>query len=168
MTNINISVIKDEEVEDMQTYVMNFRKKLFPMLDNSIIPQDIKQFAERYVKHENSIFLQAKDKDNNLIGVIGMMPYDHRFPYLNYTNRKTVEVARLFVEPSYRRLGLGSAMFDELLNHAKTKGIEVLYLHTHYFLTGAFEFWERQGFLHIYTSIDNEQETLHMEKIIEY
>lgn len=166
MKNINICVIKYEEIVPIQSYVMDFRRELFPMLDNTIRPRDIEHFAERYVNHEDGLFLQAKDENGRLMGVIGMMPYDYRFPYLDYTHQKTVEVARLFIEPDCRRLGLGSALFAELMKQAQIKGIEVLYLHTHHFLTGAFEFWERQGFRHIYTSIDNEQETLHMELII--
>lgn len=163
MRTINFSVITADQVVAMRDYVMNFRRNLFPMLDPNIIPRDIQHFEEKYVQHNDGIFLQAKDHDGNLVGVIGMMPYDHRFPYLNYADQKTVEVARLFIEPSYRRGGLGTAIFNELVAQAKIKGIEVMYLHTHHFLTGAFDFWKKQGFRHTYTSIDNGEETLHME-----
>lgn len=161
---IEISAVEIDQVEELQHYVMEFRKELFPMLDNTILPKDISQFQAVYIEHPHGIFLQAIDENKERIGVIGMMPYDHRFSYLDYKGRNTVEVARLFVEPKYRREGLGSLLFHALLNHANAKGIDMLYLHTHPFLTGAFEFWERQGFSHIYTSIDNDQMTWHMER----
>src|SRR5690606_41712345 len=44
-------------------------------------------------------FLQARDCMGQLVGVIGMLGYDYRFPHLGLDERKTVEVARLFVDP---------------------------------------------------------------------
>lgn len=165
MKNIQISKVGSDEVVDIQHYVMNFREKLFPMLDNTIWPKDIARFQDIYIDHPQGVFLQAKDSDGARIGVIGMMPYDYRFSYLDYKDQVTVEVARLFIEPQYRRSGLGSLLFEALLHEAHVKKIDMLYLHTHPFLTGAFEFWQRHGFDHIHTSIDNGQTTWHMERV---
>src|SRR5690606_41531080 len=84
-------------------------------------------------------FLQARDCMGQLVGVIGMLGYDYRFPHLGLDERKTVEVARLFVDPAYRRTGLGTVLFEYLLRIAKREEIERLYLHTHPFLEGACE-----------------------------
>jgi GNAT superfamily N-acetyltransferase len=136
------------------------------MLDSTIVPRDLLDFEQTYLLHPDGCFLQARDQHNKLIGVIGMMPYDYRFDYLDYKDKRTVEVARLFVEPEYRRSGLATKLFQALLEQAAQKGIEVLYLHTHPFLTGAFEYWQKQGFELVTTTMYGEFETLHMDRVV--
>ncbi|WP_313262652.1 GNAT family N-acetyltransferase, partial [Sphingobacterium multivorum] len=146
LKNITISRVEEEDIDVVLPYVIEFRKQLFPMLDSNKLPKDLLAFSAVYLEAEAAAFLQAKDHRGNLIGVVGMSAYDYRFPHLDIDRRKTVEVARLFVDPSYRRSGLGTALFKSLVAVAKEKSIERLYLHTHPFLTGAYEFWGKQGF----------------------
>ncbi|EHO08303.1 hypothetical protein HMPREF9714_02326 [Myroides odoratimimus CCUG 12901] len=164
--NIQISKVELHQAQDIKEYVKAFRKGLFPMLDSTIVPQDLLYFEQTYLLHPHGCFLQARDHDDNIMGVIGMMPYDYRFDYLDYRDNRTVEVARLFVEPAYRRTGLATKLFNALLEVAKEKGIEMLYLHTHPFLTGAFEYWQKQGFQLIKTTMYGEFETLHMDRTV--
>lgn len=163
---ITISIVQENDIEAIQAYVMSFRAVLFPMLDNTKWPKDIQLFKEIYIEDKAAVFLQAKDDSGMLIGVIGMMTYDERFSYLDYKRYKTVEVARLFVEPKYRRTGLGSQLFSALLEVAKQKQIEMLYLHTHAFLTGAFEYWLKQGFQLECESQDGDFTTIHMSRVL--
>lgn len=166
MNNIIISKVDRGQVREIQQYAMTFRETLFPMLDHSIIPNDIRNFDDVYLNNDLGTFLQARDQSGNLLGVIGMMEYDHRFSYLDYRGKRTVEVARLFVEPKLRRSGLGSLLFRELQIEACKAKVEVLYLHTHPFLNGAFEYWERQGFSLVANTQEGGLTTLHMERKI--
>ncbi|KZE84047.1 GNAT family N-acetyltransferase [Myroides marinus] len=166
MMNIQISAVELNQAEFIKEYVKAFRIGLFPMLDSTIVPRDLLDFEQIYLLHPDGCFLQARDQHNKLIGVIGMMPYDYRFDYLDYKDKRTVEVARLFVEPAYRRSGLATKLFQALLEQATQKGIEVLYLHTHPFLTGAFEYWQKQGFELVTTTMYGEFETLHMDRVV--
>jgi GNAT superfamily N-acetyltransferase len=166
MMNIQISAVELNQAEFIKEYVKGFRIGLFPMLDSTIVPRDLLDFEQTYLLHPDGCFLQARDQYNKLIGVIGMMPYDYRFDYLDYKDKRTVEVARLFVEPAYRRSGLATKLFQALLQQAGQKGIEVLYLHTHPFLTGAFEYWQKQGFELVTTTMYGEFETLHMDRVV--
>ncbi|MGL4585115.1 MAG: GNAT family N-acetyltransferase [Flavobacterium sp.] len=166
MEDIQISKVDESQAEHIKEYVKAFRIGLFPMLDPAKVPQDITAFTTTYITSDTGTFLQAKDSSGNIIGVIGMMPYDYRFDYLDYKDKKTVEVARLFVEPPYRRTGLATRLFNALLEVAQQKGIDMLYLHTHPFLTGAFEYWQKQGFKLITTSIDGDFTTLHMDRLV--
>lgn len=165
MEDIKISEVTLDQALCVKEYVRAFRIGLFPMLDPAKVPQDILNFEQIYLQHTDGCFLQARDTEDNIVGVIGMMPYDYRFDYLDYRDRRTVEVARLFVEPAYRRTGLATKLFDALLEVARDRGIEVLYLHTHPFLTGAFEYWQKQGFGLLTTTMYGEFETLHMDRL---
>ena len=167
LNTISISRVGENDIDAVLPYVIEFRKQLFPMLDANKIPKDLLAFSTVYLDSEAGAFLQAKDRQGKLIGVIGMLAYDYRFPYLNIDKRKTVEVARLFVEPAYRRSGLGTALFLHLTQVAKEKGIERLYLHTHPFLTGAYEFWSKQGFQLKDFRDESNFPTIHMELLVD-
>lgn len=167
LKNITISRVEEEDIDVVLPYVIEFRKQLFPMLDTNKLPKDLLAFSAVYLDAEAGAFLQAKDHNGNLIGVVGMSAYDYRFPHLDIDRRKTVEVARLFVDPSYRRSGLGTALFKRLVAVAKEKSIERLYLHTHPFLTGAYEFWGRQGFQLKDFCNESNFPTIHMELFVD-
>jgi GNAT superfamily N-acetyltransferase len=167
LKNVSISRVEEEDIDIVLPYVIEFRKQLFPMLDTDKIPKDLLAFSAVYLESEAGAFLQAKDHHGNLIGVVGMSAYDYRFPHLDIDRRKTVEVARLFVDPIYRRSGLGTALFKGLVAVAKEKSIERLYLHTHPFLTGAYEFWGKQGFLLKDYCNESNFPTIHMELFVD-
>lgn len=165
--NIAISTVTVQDLETVLPYVIEFRKQLFPMLDPQKIPSDLLDFKQLYLDGQTGTFLQAREKSGKLVGVIGMLAYDYRFPHLGLDTRKTVEVARLFVDPDYRRSGLGTALFRHLTKVAKEKAVERLYLHTHPFLEGAHEFWLKQGF-HLKEYCDESGfPTIHMEQMLE-
>jgi GNAT superfamily N-acetyltransferase len=83
-----------------------------------------------------------------IIGAVGFTPYNNRFPQFStrYSSRRVVEVVRLYVDPGYRRHGVGRALVARLLDAAKERGIQDVYLHTHPWLPGAVAFWEKSGF----------------------
>ncbi|RKO69909.1 GNAT family N-acetyltransferase [Sphingobacterium puteale] len=165
--NIAISAVTVQDLETVLPYVIEFRKQLFPMLDPQKVPSDLLNFKQLYLDEKDGTFLQARDKSGKLVGVIGMLTYDYRFPHLDLDARKTVEVARLFVDPDYRRSGLGTALFRQLTKVAKEKAVERLYLHTHPFLDGAYEFWLKQGFYLKECCDESGFPTIHMEQVLE-
>lgn len=166
MKNITITSVTSNQIKEVLPYVIAFRQQLFPMLDPTIVPNDLVEFDQNYIISQTSLFLQARNNQNELVGVIGMMPYNYRFSDLNLKGKQIVEVARLFVEPSYRRKGLASMLFKTLEQEAINRGIDQLYLHTHPFLTGAYEYWIKQGFELMVSRDEQGFETLHLKKQI--
>lgn len=163
---ITISKVEDYHVFEVLPYVMEFRRQLYPLLDPLIVPKDLVNFEQNYLHSPSGAFLQARTTNGKLIGVIGMMPYDYRFPHLDIDEKTTVEVARLFVNPEYRRAGIASRLFQELVKTAQQKQIKRLYLHTHPFLQGAYEYWLKQEFKLLKSCYEGTYPTLHMELMI--
>lgn len=163
---ITISKVEDYHVFEVLPYVMEFRRQLYPLLDPLIVPKDLVNFEQNYLNAPSGSFIQARTAEGKLIGVIGMMPYDYRFPHLNIDQMRTVEVARLFVNPDYRRAGIATRLFQELIKTAQEKNIKRLYLHTHPFLKGAYEYWLKQGFRLLKSCYEGTYPTLHMELMI--
>lgn len=151
-----------DDRDEVVAFVDTARRQIFPLLAHSPLPKDLANFNATYIDGPGQ-FLLARSAIGELIASIGYLPYDHRFPQLDYKDRRTVEVVRLFVVPEDRRSGLASDIFDALRQHALRDHVECLYLHTHPFLPGAISFWQRQGFRIVDVEADPDWQTTHMD-----
>ena len=95
------------EIPEVLTFVQQVRAELFPKLSASGLPADLAHFEAVYLRGDGR-FLVAR-VDGLIVATIGYLPYDGRFPQLDYRGRKVVEVVRLFVLPAHRRAGLAAA-----------------------------------------------------------
>lgn len=151
-------------IPEVLTFVLNARAELFPKLSASGVPEDLARFEATYLQGDGR-FLVARN-DERIVAAIGYLPYDNRFPQMNYRGRKTVEVVRLFVLPAFRRFGLAGRLYRALEALAQAEGVEVMYLHTHPFLLGAIDFWVRQGFALVDVDADLVWQTTHMQRLL--
>lgn len=164
MTGWTIRPVRNDEIDTVVQFTDTARRELYDPTSNpdSPLPPDLAQFDSTYISGPGH-FLVAHTSEGELIAGIGYRAYDHRFPHLDYTSTKTVEVVRLFVHPEHRRHGLAGTLFKRLLEHAKNDGVGCMYLHTHLFLPGAITFWERQGFRVVHMEDDPVWQTVHMD-----
>ncbi|KAF1845441.1 acetyltransferas-like protein [Cucurbitaria berberidis CBS 394.84] len=147
-----------DTIDEVVTFMNHARQDMFPTL-SSQLPDDVARWVQ------SGYFLTARN-ETQLIATIGYVPYDHRFPQLDYRTLRTVEVVRLFVLPEHRRGGLATALVSALREHARGEGVECLYLHTHPFLPGAIEFWEKRGFQIADVEEDPVWRTTHMQLML--
>ncbi|MBK5478349.1 MULTISPECIES: GNAT family N-acetyltransferase [unclassified Pseudomonas] len=159
-----IRAVTAADIPEVLAFVLEARAELFPKLDATGMPADLAHFEAIYVQGDGR-FLVACDQ-GQIVAAIGYLPYDGRFPQLNYQGEKTVEVVRLFVLPAFRRLGLARALYLALEAQAKADRVAVMYLHTHPFLPGAIDFWLRQGFEVVDVDADPVWRTTHMQRTL--
>lgn len=159
-----IQVAAAADIPEVLRFVLQARAELFPKLSATGMPADLAQFEAIYL-HGDGPFLIARD-EGQIVAAIGYLPYDERFPQLNYQGRKTVEVVRLFVLPAFRRFGLAGELYRALEALAKADRVAVMYLHTHPFLPGAIDFWLRQGFEVVDVDADPVWRTTHMQRTL--
>ncbi len=162
---LEIRNAKAEDKEEVVDYILSYRNILYPMLPRNIIPNDLLYFEDTYISNEKSAFLIATDK-HKIIGTIGCIPYNNRFAMFDYSNFKTAEIVRLYVEPSFRRKGLGNKLFEHIFKIAEKFDYQILYLHTHPFLKGATEFWQKNNFFTIFFDDNPLLPTSHMQRLI--
>jgi len=62
---------------------------------------------------------------------------------------KEFEVAKMAVEPSYQRTGIGRRLLFAAIDEARNAGAQRLYLETNHVLTPAIRLYESLGFKHI-------------------
>ncbi|RBQ31420.1 GNAT family N-acetyltransferase [Arcobacter sp. FW59] len=162
-------VIIQRVKENTQKITEEFLWKQYKLhYGDKINPKRYEELKEKLFKEcenpQNAMFI-ALNKDK-IIACISIFKYDFRIKNLQYTEDENIaEVSRCYVEEKYRRQGIGTKLFKEAINFAKKQKYEILYLHTHYFLSGGFDFWKRMQFKIILDEKDSWQ-TVHMEKYI--
>ncbi|PQP82273.1 GNAT family N-acetyltransferase [Paenibacillus sp. PCH8] len=145
---------------------MRVRREVFPMLDHTTLPVDFQQFREYYLDSPEAIFLVAVMGDAGIVGSIGIVPYDGRIAVVQgrYPDQSAAEIVKCYVDPAYRRYGIGSMLVKELESLVGDMQYTTLYLHTHRFLSGAVDFWKRQGY-EVVAEQNDEWQTVHMDKL---
>ncbi|KAK4615548.1 hypothetical protein CLAFUW4_10401 [Fulvia fulva] len=156
-----IRKVTPQDTPEVLPFITAARHSLFPGLKfkTTILPEDVSS----WIASGHFLAAYTTKSPDHLIATIGFVPYDYRFPRLEFHGRKTVEVVRLFVLPEYRRSGLGNLLFRQSRGTAEGLGVEVMYLHTHPFLPGAVEFWENVGFGVVGVEEDEGRRTVHMK-----
>jgi GNAT superfamily N-acetyltransferase len=161
---ITTHAVTPADIPEVLEFVLQARAELFPKLSAAGMPDDLAQFEATYLEGDGR-FLVARH-DGRIVAAIGYLPYDQRFPQLDYQGRNTVEVVRLFVLPAFRRFGLAGQLYRALEAMAQADGVAVMYLHTHPFLPGAIGFWVRQGFAVVDVEDDPVWQTTHMQRLL--
>ncbi|WP_339844239.1 GNAT family N-acetyltransferase [Paenibacillus sp. FSL W7-1088] len=163
-----VIAIQEHQMNDAIDFAMRVRKEVFPMLDHGKLPVDLEQFKERYLDAADAVFLVAVTEDKEIVGSIGILPYNGRIEVLNgrYPEQSAAEIVKCYVDSKYRRYGIGSLLVRELENVVAELHYTTLYLHTHRFLPGAVDFWKRQGYV-VVVEQDDDWQTVHMDKLLQ-
>ncbi|OPB01036.1 GNAT family N-acetyltransferase [Pseudomonas fluorescens] len=159
-----IRAVTAADIPQVLTFVLRARAELFPKLSAVDLPDDLARFEAIYLEGQGRFLVACAE--GQIVAAIGYLPYDERFPQLDYLGRKTVEVVRLFVLPAFRRSGLAAELYRSLEAMAQADRVEVMYLHTHPFLPGAIDFWVRQGFEITDIEADPVWQTTHMQRFL--
>ncbi|WP_440109501.1 GNAT family N-acetyltransferase [Paenibacillus sp. QZ-Y1] len=165
-TEPRVITIQEYQMNDAIDFAMRVRREVFPMMDHTRLPVDFQQFKEHYLDSDDAIFLVAVMEDNRIVGSIGILPYDGRIEAIagRYPAQSAAEIVKCYVDPAYRRYGIGSLMVKELERVVREMHYTTLYLHTHRFLPGAVDFWKRQGYV-VVVEQDDDWQTVHMDKL---
>ena len=85
-----IQVAAAADIPEVLRFVLQARAELFPKLSATGMPADLAQFEAIYL-HGDGRFLIARD-EGQIVAAIGYLPYDGRFPQLNYQGRRFAAV----------------------------------------------------------------------------
>jgi len=83
----------------------------------------VRKYISESLNNPENIMLVAEDEDSNKItGVIRAQYIDRLF----YVPRKALLITDIYVDPRYRRKGLGTLLLQKLEETAREKGIELI------------------------------------------
>ena len=161
--------IQKEDIQAVQAFLMYQLKALFFQENQGAIIEDVWGLEKRYLQSERNNLWAVFDQDEKVVGTGAICTYNDRIECIKgrYYLPETAEVGRCYVDETIRRQGIGSMIMAAMVQFCQEKGYKKMYLHTHHFLPGGFNFWQKQGFeILIDDGYDGGYETIHMEKIL--
>jgi len=102
--------------------------------------ENLKELFIYNLKNADNIYLIA-EVDNHVVGYLSC-----HIQILLHHEGKVAEIQEVFVEPSYRSLGIGKLMIDEIKNITKEKGALQLEVTTRKIREKAIQFYIRESF----------------------
>lgn len=162
---VYIRPLDSDDVDKAQTFLFGMVKQMFDMDRHPVFHKDIIELHSTYIEDEDHIILGAFTKEHVLIGTIAMKHFVDRFKSLKgfYDESKTAEIGRCYLNPNWRRKGVGSELFYNMVNFCRASDYKQIYLHTHRSLPGGFDFWLKMGF-EVTIEEEDASKTIHMEK----
>ena len=115
-----IKEVKEKDAEVIQ-FVMNMRNELFPMLEKIGFLWICFILMNITFKRKTLLFA-AVTENQQVIGTIGLYAYDGRFHALKerYEHRTAAEIVKCYVDPAYRRLGIGQQLLKAVEQFAQS------------------------------------------------
>ena len=113
--------------------MMQITYGVHPHNPTKIVEQDIKQI-DKYLPPNGHVFLALIENKACGIGC------------LNSINAEIGELKRMFVDPSFRKLGVGKAILQEIINTAKERRHKKVRLNTPKFMETAHSLYAGFGF----------------------
>ncbi len=161
--------IQKEDIQVVQAFLMHQLKTLFFQDKQGAITDDVLGLEKMYLWPERNNLWAAFDQNGKVVGTGAICIYNDRIDCIKgrYHLPETAEIGRCYVDEMIRRQGIGSEIMAEMVKFCQEKEYKKMYLHTHHFLPGGFDFWKKQGFsILIDDGQDGGYETIHMEKLI--
>ena len=161
--------IQKEDIQVVQAFLMHQLKTLFFEDKQGAITDDVLGVEKMYLWPERNNLWAAFDQNGKVVGTGAICIYNDRIDCIKgrYHLPETAEIGRCYVDEMIRRQGIGSEIMAEMVKFCQEKEYKKMYLHTHHFLPGGFDFWKKQGFeILIDDGQDGGYETIHMEKIL--
>ena len=164
-----VQPIRKEDIQEVQTFLMKQLKTLFFQENLGAITTDVLGLEKMYLQTERNNLWVAFSWNGKVVGTGAICTYNDRIECMRgrYHLPETAEVGRCYVDETIRRQGIGSEIMAAMVKFCREKEYKKMYLHTHHFLPGGFNFWQKQGFeILIDDGHDGGYETIHMEKIL--
>ena len=161
--------IQKEDIQAVQTFLMHQLKTLFFQDNQGAITDDVLGLEKMYLQPERNNLWVVFDQDGKVVGTGAICTYNDRIECMKgrYHLPEIAEIGRCYVDETIRRQGIGSEIMAAMVKFCQEKEYKKMYLHTHHFLPGGFNFWQKQGFeILIDDGHDGGYETIHMEKIL--
>ncbi|KAB8126589.1 GNAT family N-acetyltransferase [Gracilibacillus oryzae] len=161
-----IREIRKDDVPEAIKFVLKIFHEVFPFELGEASRTQLFNMEEIYINKDDAFFAGAFTEGGTLVGTIAVQRYDNRIETIKdrFDLEETAEITKCYLDSAYRRMGIGSLLFEEALRFCENNDrYKTLYLHTHKFLPGGFPFWKKKGFSIVLDEQD-EMEMVHMER----
>ena len=136
MTNeLTIRSATNADRAQIEELVFGILRSFDLALDRDGTDKDLSDIEANYVAR-GGVFEVIENSDSKIVGTIGLYPLDET----------TIELRKMYFDPSIRGRGLGKQMLKEMIEKAKILGYLRVYLETASVLAQAVHLYESEGF----------------------
>lgn len=166
--NLTIREINKADIASVQKFLFAQLEDLFAYEGQKAITDDVWGLAKLYLESGRNRMWGVFSQEGIVFGTIAICEYNDRFTALKgrYPEKNTAEIGRCYIDQSLRRQGLGSKLLQTADRYCRDQQFSCMYLHTHYFLPGGFQFWQKNGF-QITWDEGGVDQIVHMEKFLD-
>ncbi|MDU4961834.1 MAG: GNAT family N-acetyltransferase [Sporomusaceae bacterium] len=160
-----IRPITAADIAGVQAFLLQQLKTLFNHDGQAALTDDVWGLAKTYLEPADCNMWAAFSSAGEVLATAAICRYNDRIMVLKgrYSLPETAEVGRCYVDERLRRQGIGSRLLEHMVDFCRQQDYRIMYLHTHHFLPGGFNFWKKQGFA-ITIDEGGPAEIVHMEK----
>ena len=108
-------------------------------INHTLKSGDLKDIEESYMSIQQS-HLWVAELNGRVVGMVGLV-HEENF------ERGVYELKRMYVVPSCRGMGIANNLINELISHAKTNRIKLVFLKTTSTLVPAIQLYMKNGFI---------------------
>ena len=136
MTNeLTIRSATNADRAQIEELVFGILRSFDLALDRDGTDKDLSDIESNYLAR-GGVFEVIENNDGKIVGTIGLYPLDET----------TIELRKMYFDPSIRGRGLGKQMLKEMIEKAKILGYLRVYLETASVLKQAVHLYESAGF----------------------
>lgn len=160
-----IKPLQEQDISAVQDFLMYQLETLFDQQGQKAITGDIWGLKNNYIDPPRHQMWVVYNEEEKVVGTIAICQYNDRIEILKgrYSLEKTAEIGRCYIDESLRRQGIGGKLLKEVENFCRENGYDIIYLHTHHFLPGGYNFWKKNGF-DPFADVGGKDQIVHMEK----
>ena len=136
MTNeLTIRSATNADRAQIEELVFGILRSFDLALDRDGTDKDLSDIEANYVAR-GGVFEVIENNEGKIVGTVGLYPLDET----------TIELRKMYFDPSIRGRGLGKQMLKEMIEKAKILGYLRVYLETASVLAQAVHLYESEGF----------------------
>lgn len=162
-----IRVLDRNDIPAVQKFLAKQLNDLFNTEGQPALTADVWGLESTYIEPKRNQMWAVFSSKGEVVGTIAVCTYNERFIELKgrYSEQGAAEIGRCYIAASLRRQGIGYKLLAEAEKFARAEGYTAMYLHTHYFLPGGYNFWLKNNFI-VTLDVGGEYELVHMEKLL--
>jgi putative acetyltransferase len=136
MTNeLTIRSATNADRAQIEELVFGILRSFDLALDRDGTDKDLSDIESNYLAR-GGVFEVIENNEGKIVGTVGLYPLDET----------TIELRKMYFDPSIRGRGLGKQMLKEMIEKAKILGYLRVYLETASVLAQAVHLYESEGF----------------------
>jgi putative acetyltransferase len=155
---LKIKIFNNKDTLKVIGLISNIRIKEFKLnFDLDGLDSDLLNIEHYYFKN-GGCFWVVENITKEIIGTTGIRKLNQ------FTS--TCELSRMYVDSTYRELGIGQKLLNTAINFAKGSGYSIVLLDTYYCYDTARKMYHKNGFHEIPRYNDNPRSQVFMKKIL--